>query len=497
MIDSHLFSIRVEKHFLSGYLKFPNIYPEVDNMVTEYDFYHEIHSTIYCIARNCYRKNEPFDKIILGQKIKNLNINFKDDINIFDYIDDLYFSQITQDATLKTAKELISFRIKREIHETATKIQEAIKKHGHDIEKIIQECDAIYNEKISQYEFTKQPEDLFEGIAEIIEERAASPREEAGLITPFKEFNRLYGGIRMGNVYAIVSRMGEGKTTILDDLSLRTSYINKGVRTLILDTEMDTIDIKFRCASAVTQIPLWFLETGQYYKYNDYVDLYNKNKPEFKKFEKLVDHLNVSMKPIDEIISIIKRWYYKKVGRGNPAIIVYDYVKLTGEMEKNKQEYQLIGDKVNKLKEISLELNCAILTACQANRSGVAGKEKEIIDDSSIIAQSDRLAWFATFVAIFRRKTTDEITEDGLKFGTHKLIPLKTRFQGKDAAGHHDLVKIKDPHSQKIKWVNNFLNFGVKNFKIEEIGSLRDIINDHNQIHELKDKNKKDDGTLI
>src|SRR6267378_3248121 len=118
MLD-YLFSLRLERHFISGYLRFPNVYPEVDNILTENDFYQPVHCTIYCVSRNLYRKNEKFDKVTLAQNIKNLNINFKDDINIFDYIDDLYFSQITEEATLKTAQELIAFRIKREIHETA------------------------------------------------------------------------------------------------------------------------------------------------------------------------------------------------------------------------------------------------------------------------------------------------------------------------------------------------------------------------------------------
>ena len=48
---------------------------------------------------------------------------------------------------------------------------------------------------------------------------------------------------------------------------------------------------------------------------------------------------------------------------------------------------------------------------------------------------------FASFVGIFRRKTNDEIAMDGEDYGTHKLLPIKTRYQGKDAAGHIDLVR--------------------------------------------------------
>ena len=59
-------------------------------------------------------------------------------------------------------------------------------------------------------------------------------------------------------------------------------------------------------------------------------------------------HYHVSNKSIDEICSIIKRWYYNKVGRGNQCIIAYDYVKLTGEkISANWAEHQAIGEKIN------------------------------------------------------------------------------------------------------------------------------------------------------
>lgn len=490
MLESYLYSLRIEKHFLAAYLKYPNLYPEVDNLISEYDFYQDVHSTIYCVSRNCYRKGEKFDKVLLAQKIKDLGINFKDDINIFDYIDNLYFSQITYDAALKTTQELIGFRIKRELHETAIKIQQAIKNNGSDPQKLIEECDRIYNEKISQYEF-KQPEDVLKNAIEIVEERGNNPIEEIGLITPFKEFNRLYGGLRPGNIYAFVSRPKHGKSTLLNDLALNCCIINKDCKALVLDTEMNTIDIKFRNISAITQIPSWYLETGNYKKNNEFYKKFIENKEKIKKFQNYVSHMNVSGKPIDEVLSIIKRWYYKTVGRGNQAIIVYDYIKITGESEYNKQEYQILGDKINKIKEISLELNIPILTACQLNRSAEEG-----IDDSRSIAQSDRLQWFGSFVGIFRRKTLDEITEDGLEFGTHKLIELAARFHGKDSKGHFNRIKIKDHHTGKIKYVDNYINYKVNNFFVEEKGSLRDIIDNHNQIHQLKDSDNND-GHLI
>jgi hypothetical protein len=270
-------------------------------------------------------------------------------------------------------------------------------------------------------------------------------------------------------------------------LAIKTTSINPGCKALVLDTEMSTLDMKFRIASSITQIPVWYLETGNWKKSPNLYKLFQENKSEILKIQNKVDHIQVSGKPIHEVVSIIKRWYFSKVGRGNPCVVIYDYIKLTGESDKNKQEYQLIGDKVNSLKELCSELNIPILTACQLNRSAENG-----VDDSSAISQSDRLQWFASFVGIFRRKTVEEIASDGEEFGSHKLSPLATRFQGKDSAGHHDLVRIKE--GKKIKYAANYVSFDIQNFNVQEKGTLEDIVSARALRPELDDSG---DGEIL
>jgi hypothetical protein len=239
---------------------------------------------------------------------------------------------------------------------------------------------------------------------------------------------------------------------------------------------MQTSVIRFRIASSITGIPMWWLETGNFKNNKELLAKWNSKKSELAKAQGKVKHLQVAGKPVAEIESIIQRWYLGQVGRGNPAIVVYDYIKLTGEMEKGKQEYQLIGDKVDRLKELSVRMNIPILTACQLNRSAENGA-----DDSSAIAQSDRLQWFAAYVGIFRRKTLEEQAEDGAHFGTHKMIELASRYQGQHAHGHNDLVRVIE--NNRPVYRKNFISFNVDNFNVEEKGTLQDIVNHQNGVN--------------
>ena len=138
-----------------------------------------------------------------------------------------------------------------------------------------------------------------------------------------------------------------------------------------------------------------------------------------------------------------------------------------------------------------------MITAMQLNRSG---EGRTIVDDSSAISLSDRLQWYASFVAIFRRKTLDEMAEDN-EFdangnlihdrGTHKLIPTKTRFQGRQAAGHQDLVR-RTLDDGRVTYENNCLYFSVRNFNVEERGSLRGLVSEEQEQFSVEGQESND-----
>ena len=483
-------SVNIEKHVLAGFIKHPQTYHQVAHFISEGDFTNG-HRTIFSVVKNQILHNQPLDAVILSEKIKNLGINFnKADFNIFDYIESLTFLKISEKSLIEACKDLKTVTIRREICDTAGLIQDAMTNAGdQNPDQIISMADKMYNDKISAYDLEAKPEDLFANIESMIEERANAPVSELGYLTPYKIFNQMYGGLWPGELYAWVSRPKHGKSTILNDIATKATIINPKLRALVLDTEMQTNVMKFRIASSITGIPMWYLETGNFKNNEELLAKWNSKKTELSQIQGRVNHMQVAGKPIEEIESIVQRWYFSEVGRGNPAIIVYDYIKLTGEgNDRNKQEYQLIGDKVDRLKNLSVKLNIPILTACQLNRSAENGT-----DDSSAIAQSDRLQWFAAYVGIFRRKTLEEQAEDGINFGTHKMIELAARYQGKNAHGHSDLVKVKDGNQWKYK--KNFISFNVQNFNVQEKGSLQDIIDSKAGVKvDIFDRDYQEDG---
>lgn len=468
------FSPEVERHVLAGIIKYPEIFPDISVAITDKDFYLKVNQTIFCVVRNQILSQKEVDAVVIGQEIKNMGIAFEDDIDIFDYLETISLIQINKKAVKNSALELKKLTIARELIITGKTLVKEIKESiSKSPQELIAMADKIYNERILTYQLAEHPQNIYDTLESLVEERGNNPIDEVGLTTPYSEFNHWFGGLRNGNIYAVVSRPKHGKSTFLMDMCRKLPIVNKfKVPCLYLDTEMSTQEQQLRLASSLSGINEWYLATGQWRKNPEMVEKVRTALRLIRSNEFSLKHVNVAGKPIEEVLSIIRRWYYTEVGRGGVGVACYDYIKLTGEkVAKEWQEYQVIGDKINRLKEITIELNIPLITACQLNRSAESGT-----DDSSAIAMSDRLQWFASFVGIFRRKSLEEIAADGESCGTHILKPTAYRFQGKEATGHLDVVRIELP-DKKVVYKPNYINYNVSNFNVQECGTLRQMVN--------------------
>lgn len=489
---SKLFSLQVEKHSLAGLLRNPQVLADIEKFITDKSYYVEVHQTIFNCLKAIILANESPDKVLLAQKIKNLGISFKSDINIFDYIDSLSFIPVSPQGAISAFQELAKLRIYRELSENADKIKSHIERNINEpLEKTISEIDEIYGTPIDMIMSDDEEKNLFAGLLDLAEERGNNPQTEVGFATPFPEFNRLYGGFRKRNLYIIASRAKSGKSTFLNHVGSEMSAMHN-MKVLFLDTEMSTEETQFRAIAAKTGVPMWYIETGNWRKNAAMVKKVRDTlSHDTSKYQ--VYHRFIGNKKLEEIKSIARRWKMQHVKRDENCMIVFDYIKAVDKLTGNQQEYQLMGDKVDACKKLAEELDCPIITAVQNNRSGITTNRSvsDIVDDESSVGISDRITWYATYVGILRRRVEEEIVLDTPDSGTHKLIELVARHQGRDAAGHQDLIRRKFPDG-KVKYVKNFININIQNFSVEERGSLKDSITRQNAQFMITDQNAEE-----
>jgi replicative DNA helicase len=108
-----IYSLKIEKHVLGGLLRHPKIYADIERYISDKDFYNDVHKTIFSMIAATLLEGKRVDKVILAERIKNLGISFPDEIDIYSYIDNISFTQITNKATIEAAQELKKITIRR------------------------------------------------------------------------------------------------------------------------------------------------------------------------------------------------------------------------------------------------------------------------------------------------------------------------------------------------------------------------------------------------
>lgn len=469
-LPNELNSIQLERSVLGGFLNNKEFLIEMENKISERDFYNPVHSIIFSVLKNTTLSGQDINKVTLGQKIKDLKISKFNEIDIFDYLDTISFTQINLSGIKESVDELNKLRIKRELWINAADVQRFLQNSGSkSLSEIVSGVDSLNNAEISKTSHSDESVDLFAEAEDIISDRVKNPTKP-GIQTPFEIYNEMFGGFRDG-ITAICGRAKNNKSTILLNMGFGSLLKDDNLSVLYIDTELKKFDHVFRSMAALAQFNPGYLEDGSWIKNEVLKSKLDDSWKIAKRLKGKLFHHYVGNRSVEEIVSIIRKWYYTKCGRGNRGLIIFDYIKIGNEkLSNHNSETQELGRKINTLNELSHQLSVPILSSMQLNRSAVIDQR----DDESVISMTDRLSWFANGVFIFRKKRPDEISEEGLNYGSHKLIPVVNRYQGKNAK-LLDWVNTSD-NPKKPTYKPNFINYNFSHFLLEEKGTLIDIV---------------------
>jgi hypothetical protein len=242
--------------------------------------------------------------------------------------------------------------------------------------------------------------------------------------------------------------------------------------------EMSKEELMMRQCASLSGVPLNLLETGQWRRAGSSVVKKVRQVWEEVKGYKFY-YQNVGGMNVDSMIQLIKHFYWSEVKRGNPMILSFDYIKTTAESSKNKSEWQVVGEMVDKFKRlIQRELTVdgeplvSMITSVQSNRQGITTNRNadSIVEDESIVSLSDRITQFSSHLFALRQKTLDELAEEE-GAGTHRLTCFKYRHLGENV--HRAIQPVRMPNGDLKR---NFINLNFENFNITEVGDLQDMV---------------------
>lgn len=286
--------------------------------------------------------------------------------------------------------------------------------------------DSIFNFSSSLNETDNNPTHIHSGLEDYINNLINNPIQQVGISTGFPAYDAaIGGGLRKSTINVIAARPKTGKTLLADNMGFHIANKLK-IPVLNLDTEMTKEDHINRLLAMMTETEISKIETG---KFVDSTIMLDKIKQAISDLESTpLYYKPIAGKPFDEQLSIMKRWITKEVGLNSdgsakPCVIFYDYLKLmdTNGLDQDLKEYQVLGFMMTNLHNFACKYQLPIVAFVQLNRDGIT---KETTDTAS---GSDRIIWLCSNFTIFKRKSDEEIAEDGSKHGNRKLIPVISR----------------------------------------------------------------------
>jgi replicative DNA helicase len=286
--------------------------------------------------------------------------------------------------------------------------------------------DTIFNFSSLLNDTDNNPVHIGKDIEEYIESLSTNPIDQIGIPTGFPAYDQaIGGGFRRGTVNVIAARPKVGKTLLSDNIGFYIAS-NLNIPVLNMDTEMNVKDHTNRVLAMMTETEISSIETGKFIQSHDQLSKIREAATKLK--ETPLFYKTIAGKPFEEQLALMRRWIVKEVGlnedgTAKQCVIIYDYLKLmdsTG-ISQDMKEYQVLGFMMTSLHNFAVRYQIPILAFVQLNRDGIT---KESTDTAS---GSDRIIWLCSNFTIFKRKSDEEIAEDGSGNGNRKLLPLVSR----------------------------------------------------------------------
>lgn len=295
----------------------------------------------------------------------------------------------------------------------------------------------------------------------IVEKRATNQREVLGMPTGFKEYDMQSGGLVPGRLKVWAAAAKTGKSALALNIAKHVA-IHEGIPVLYIDTEMGTEEQIDRLISILATemtgivVPESAVSKGLFArneKMNEAVDVAKqliKGAPFY--------HLYMPDFSAEKIHNLARKFQRQHGiewnGYQDQFLLIFDYIKMGDDAMKNPnmQEYQVLGQIANTLKNKTAgQLNIPVLAFAQLNPRTVHGADDV---NSSHMSGSNRIVMYTNELAFLRKKTEDEIANDGPENGNLVFKLGETRNGGSYTGWIHYDTRRGVPSMKELRNAN-------------------------------------------
>jgi replicative DNA helicase len=402
-----------ERALLSFAMDDSDKFYDLSSKITTSDFLDSEHSILFAIMESLSKKGfERFDMTAIANEAQNNGV--LQDIGGYKYLNTLSMLSKSPENYDQYLKEVLDastkFRLYKLLNNNITSLVKGADKTSDDL------ISSFENQLMDLSTLSKaidEPINIGDDIVGFADSLMGKKVEMTGIPTGYPILDKQIDGLEPGTLFLIGARKKMGKSAFLTNVACHVAFNSSDKHrcpVLYIDTEMPYTQWKSRVVSNISGVKERLIKHGdltseQYERVKMAEGLIVKG----KLFHKYVPGFNVS-----KVAALYKKYKIKE----NIGLMVFDYIKEPGDRDKDRNEYQILGDITSKLKDLSGELNIPAIGAVQLNRG-------------NDVADSDKISRYADIVAFWSDRSKEDVEKTGLDSGNFKLIIRDSRRGGR------------------------------------------------------------------
>ncbi len=360
-------NIQIEQAVLAALMTVAGSYGQIENLLSENDFYATRHKLIFSAIVDLDAQNAPYDSVLVNQWLETRNFGEASG-------GEKYLMQLMSDApssfyNLKSyAEKLKDFTACRQVEAKALKIIQQARQLTVTRGELVQNAQDVFanlnTETASEslFHIHDAASNTFVEISRKMEAAIAGTTLIKGIQTGIYDLDQKLGDVEPGCLFVIAARPAMGKTTMMQVIANHVAVIQKKP-VLIMSGEMPKEQIAMRLCCAIAPANISLVRNTPHLLPKDEFTAYTRAVAMLQKVPMQInDTSRPSIANIRESVRKVKHEY------GSVGLVLVDYLQIMKTTKQFAREDLKIAYFTGELKAMAKEFDCVVVLLSQLNR---------------------------------------------------------------------------------------------------------------------------------
>lgn len=360
-------NIQIEQAVLAALMTVAGSYSQIENLLSENDFYATRHKLIFSAIVDLDAQNAPYDSVLVNQWLETRNFGEASG-------GEKYLMQLMSDApssfyNLKSyAEKLKDFTACRQVEAEALKIIQQARQLTVTRGELVQNAQDVFanlnTETASEslFHIHDAASNTFVEISRKMEAAIAGTTLIKGIQTGIYDLDQKLGDVEPGCLFVIAARPAMGKTTMMQVIANHVAVIQKKP-VLIMSGEMPKEQIAMRLCCAIAPANIILVRNTPHLLPKDEFTAYTRAVAMLQKVPMQInDTSRPSIANIRESVRKVKHEY------GSVGLVLVDYLQIMKTTKQFAREDLKIAYFTGELKAMAKEFDCVVVLLSQLNR---------------------------------------------------------------------------------------------------------------------------------